>query len=190
MPHGRHIYAKSSDIAKATMCAYPQSDNALPHSKFVLQCCSNCPCINIPDQETYDQYSDTTPSIRFHIYHTIARCAVHGRIPLKDKKICRKFKQESSTDKSTKIYTRKNPVLMETTINDSRASLYIPSIQRLAFHLPHVRILGTNHCVELQRTAFKRRELFQYVLCRCDYSERVVASFSHEILSEYYSGNI
>ena len=31
MPHGRHIYAKSYDMAKATMCAYSQSDHALPH---------------------------------------------------------------------------------------------------------------------------------------------------------------
>ena len=29
--HGRHIYAKSSDMASATMCTYPHSGNALPH---------------------------------------------------------------------------------------------------------------------------------------------------------------
>ena len=59
----------------------------------------------------------------------------------------------------------------------------------MAFHLPHVRILGTNHCGELRRTAFKRRELFQDVLCRCDYAERVLASFSNQIKSEYYGRN-
>ena len=51
MPHGRHIYAKSYDMANATMCAYPHSDNALPHCKCVLRCCADCPCINIPDHE-------------------------------------------------------------------------------------------------------------------------------------------
>ena len=56
--------------------------------------------------------------------------------------------------------------------------------------MPHVRILGTNHCSELLRTAFKQRELFQDVLCRRDYAERVVASFSNQIKSEYYGGNI
>ena len=74
MPHGRHVYAKSYDMAKATMCAYPYSDHALPHWKCVLQCCANCTSVNIPDQETDDQYSNTSPSIRFHIYHIIARC--------------------------------------------------------------------------------------------------------------------
>ena len=78
---------------------------------------------------------------------------------------------------------------METTISDFRTSFYIPAIQKLAFHLPHVRILGTNHCGEMQCTAFKRRKLFQYFLCRRDYAERVVAIFSNKIQSEYYDGN-
>ena len=88
-------------------------------------------------------------------------------------------KQESSSDEYTKIYTRKELVIMETTISDFYTSFYIPAIQKSAFHIPHVRILGTNHCGEMQRTAFKRRDLFQYVLCRCDYAERVVACFAN-----------
>ena len=74
MPHGNHIYSKEYDTAKATMCAYPQSYHALPHWKCVIQCCSKCTCVNLPDQETDDQYSYTRPSIRFQIYHIIARC--------------------------------------------------------------------------------------------------------------------
>ena len=60
--------------------------------------------------------------------------------------------------------------MMETTISDFHTSFYIPAIHKLAFHLSYVRILGTNHCGELGRTAFKRRELFQDVLSRRDYS--------------------
>ena len=52
-----------------------------------------------------------------------------------------------------------------------------------------MRLLGTNHCGELRRTAFKRRELFQDVLYRRDYAERVVASFANQIQYEYYGGN-
>ena len=51
MPHRRHIYAKASDMAIATMCTYHQSDHALTHWKCVLWCCADCPCINIPDQK-------------------------------------------------------------------------------------------------------------------------------------------
>ena len=85
MPHERRIYAKASDTAKATMCTYPQTDYALPHQKFVLWCCAKCPCINLPDQETEKKYEETTPLIRFHIYHIIGRCTAHFRIPWKEK---------------------------------------------------------------------------------------------------------
>ena len=98
-------------------------------------------------------------------------------------------KQEYSSDNYKNIYTGKELVMMETTISDFHTSFYIPSIQKLSFHLPHVRILGTNHCGELRRTAFKQRELFQDVICRCDYDERVVASFAHQIQSYYYGRN-
>ena len=86
MTHGSHIYAKTSDMENETMCTYTQSDYAIPHWKCILWCCADCPCINIPDQKTPKKHDEKTPSIRFHIYHIIARCTDHGRIPLKDKK--------------------------------------------------------------------------------------------------------
>ena len=51
MPHGSHIYAKSSDTEKAKMCTYPQSDHALPHWKGVLRCCAEYPHIDLTDLE-------------------------------------------------------------------------------------------------------------------------------------------
>ena len=51
MPHGRHIYAKVSDMENATMCAYPHSDHAIPHWKCVLCCCTDFPCFNLPDHQ-------------------------------------------------------------------------------------------------------------------------------------------
>ena len=71
--------------------------------------------------------------------------------------------------------------MMETTIYDFHNSFYIPSIQKLSFQLPHVCILGTNHCGEIRRRVFKRHELFQNVICRHDYAERAGASFAHQI---------
>ena len=104
MPHGSHIYATASDMVNATMCAYPQSEHSLPHWKYVLRCCADCPCINIPDKEITRKHDETTPTIRFHIYHTIGRCAIHGRLSSKDKTICLMCKQESSPDKSKNIH--------------------------------------------------------------------------------------
>ena len=71
--------------------------------------------------------------------------------------------------------------MMDTKFLIFHTSFYIPDIQKLDCNLPHVRILRTNHCGAMQRTAFKRRELFQDVPCRCDYAERVGESFAHKI---------
>ena len=57
------------------------------------------------------------------------------------------------------------------------------------FHIPHVQILGTNHCGDSRQTAFKRRESIHDVSCRHDYAKRFVASFANQIKSEYYCGN-
>ena len=73
--------------------------------------------------------------------------------------------------------------MMETTISDFNTSFYIPAIQKLTFNLPHVRILGTNHCGEMRRTAFKQHELFQDIIFHRDYAERLVDSFANQIQS-------
>ena len=71
--------------------------------------------------------------------------------------------------------------MIDTYISYLCKSLYIQSMQKLVFHLPHVLILGTKHCGNTCRQSFKRHSAKQYVLCRHDYSERVVASFAHQI---------
>ena len=91
-------------MARAKMCAYSQSDLTLPQWKCVLRCCAKCPSINLPDQETDDQYPDTSPSIRFHIYHMITRCTKHGRIPLTDKKSCLKCQQYTAPENQQNIH--------------------------------------------------------------------------------------
>ena len=92
--------------------------------------------------------------MQFHIYHIIGRCTDYGIIPLKEKIFCGMCKQEYLSDGYAKIYIRKEIVMMETTIYDLPTSFYIPAIQRLAFHLPLVRILGTNHCGDNYFTMF------------------------------------
>ena len=79
---------------------------------------------------------------------------------------------------------------METTISNFHTSFYIPEIQKLAFHLPHVQILGKNHCGGFRQTSFKSCKSFQDVLFHCDSDKGVVASLAHKIQSEYYVVNI
>ena len=80
-----HIYATAADMAMATMCAYPPSQHAFPHWKFVLSGCADCLCIDLPDQESDRHNSNTPPPISFQIYHTIAQCTVNERLPLDEK---------------------------------------------------------------------------------------------------------
>ena len=100
------------------MCAYSQSDHALPHWKCLLRCCVQCPSIIIPDQETDDKHPSSSPSICFHIYHLIAGFTKHGRIPLTYKKRCRKCQQNTDSGQSKYIYTRKELVMMDMTISN------------------------------------------------------------------------
>ena len=133
MPHGRHIYSKAYDTEKATMCAYSQSDNALPHWKCLFRCCAQCPIINITGQETDDKHPNPSPSIRFHIYHMIAQCTKHGRLTLTDKKSCRKCQQDTASRKSTEIYTRKDLGMMETTISNFHTSFLFQKSRNWSF---------------------------------------------------------
>ena len=65
MQYGRHIYAKASGMVNSTVCAYSHYDNALPQWKCVLRCCAECPCINIPDQETNKNMKKQYPQLGF-----------------------------------------------------------------------------------------------------------------------------
>ena len=80
-------------------------------------------------------------------------------------------------------------LLLNTSIADFHKKYYKPAIEKLAFHLPHVIILGTNHCGKLRKKAFKRRMSSFDAKSRHDYAERLVAEFANHIQSEYYSGN-
>ena len=122
IPHRRHIYAKAYDMEKATMCEYSHSHHALLHWKRVLIGCAKCPSINLPDQETYDKYPNTSTSTRFHIYHLIAPCTIHGRHPLTENKSCRKCQHDNVSGQSTKIYTRRELVITETNFSHFHSS--------------------------------------------------------------------
>ena len=98
----------------------------------------------------------------------------------------------SSTDTivAEKLYTRKELVIMESSIVEFNQDFYIPEIQKLAFHLPYVRILGMHHCGNKRQEKFMRCFDFQDMLWCRDYAEHLVAIFSYQIQSEYYGDNI
>ena len=108
MPHGRHIYNKAYDMEKEVIFAYPQSYHELSHCKCVMQCSTKCSRVNIPDQETDNQYYDTPPLIRFLIYNIIACYSTYVRLPLNDKKSCRIFNKYSASENPQKYTPEKS----------------------------------------------------------------------------------
>ena len=48
MPHGKHMFQKSSDMAIEIVCAYLSSTCVLPHWKCVLRCCAQYTRIDLP----------------------------------------------------------------------------------------------------------------------------------------------
>ena len=177
MPHGRHIYAKSAETAMDKMCAYPTHQHELPHCNCVLRGCSNLPHIDLIDQESDRHNYIASTSTCFHIYHLIVWCTVHGINPLDERKFFCLCFQYMATVIPEKLYTRKEFVMMDKYIADFCTSFYITEIQNIAFHLPHIRIIGTNHCGNTHHEALKYHITKQDVLCCCDYTERVVAIF-------------
>ena len=125
----------------------------------------------------------------FYVYHLVVCCSGHGRLPFMKIKIVFLCLRDLTYVILTKIFARKELFMTETSISDFHTSFYIPEIQKLAFYLTHVHILGTNHCGSTRREAFKRRISFQYMLCCYSYSEIVISSFAHQILYAYYDIN-
>ena len=72
----------------------------------------------------------------------------------KKRSMCSTFPRSDTT---TKVYTRKELVLLETPITEFNEQLYIIAIKKLEFHLTHVRILGTHH---------RGKELHDVLKCR------------------------
>ena len=74
MTHGHHSYQTSYDISMEKMCAYPPSQHALSHWKFVLCCYDNLPSIYITSKLLYNHYSNIFSTIHFRFCQPIAHC--------------------------------------------------------------------------------------------------------------------
>ena len=160
----------------ATICSYPLSQNKFTHWKCALRCWANFPRIDLPIQEVDRHNSNASPTICFHVYHLIPRCKVHGLRSLDDffvycyiiLLLCHLQTIEK------KIYCHYEYIYCWF----SHTFLHY-SNTKISVHLLPVHILGTHHCGNTQREAFKLHRTYQYFLFRCDYAEIVADKFSH-----------
>ena len=141
----------------ATMCPYHSQHHGLPYCKGVLRCCDKYPGNRITHKKKNTDAKNTSSAINFHVYNNVSRCNVNGICPCEEQTICSMCYTDISYVTTGKVYTRKELVLIETSILKFHNKYYITSIKKLAFHLPHVRILGMHHFGKYFREAFKRR---------------------------------
>ena len=89
---------------------------------------------------------------------------------------------------SVKIYTRKDFVLFNENANTFHVKYYQPAIEKLAYHIPHVCILGTNHIGKTRREALEKGQSDYDVKLRRDYAERLTTALIHQIQSQHFGG--
>ena len=84
--------------------------------------------------------------------------------------------------------SRKELTKMNLPIDKFITDYYLPMLEKLCYHLPHVIILSKHHCGEMRRAAIlcNNHDLFT----RRDYADRLVAAFELEIQSGHFGDNV
>ena len=115
------------------------------------------PRIDLPSPESDQHNSNVMQTTCFHVYQHISRCIVHGRRPFNENKQCQQCVASIDSIINAKLYTIKELVVMETSIQDSRQKFYMHVIQKLLLHLLYVHIIGACQCENTHRKVFTRR---------------------------------
>jgi hypothetical protein len=120
--------------------------------------------------------------MKFHHYVNCTRCTKHGIIT-RGAKYCEQCdnQPENTSKKQGKISTRKQLTLLEQPIGVFLKDFYLPGLEKLAYHLPHVIILSKNHCGAMRRLIFVRS-----IKTHRNYAERLLAIFDLEIQSSHF----
>ena len=111
-------------MAMSTMCPCTNEHHGPPHQKFLLRCCDNWPSIILPSQEVNKDTTNMCLTIWFYIYHNVLRCTVHGRHTYHKLTTFSLCSTAMSSDKTSKVYTRKELVLIERSITEFHGKIF------------------------------------------------------------------
>ena len=102
---------------------------------------------NNPFLESPEQLNRFFPAslhkIMFHIFQNISKCSIYELVPFIHKNTCKLFDVIPDKDKKGRIIVKKCFFLHEEVVEVFHKYVYIPTIEKLSFHLAHVRILGS-----------------------------------------------
>jgi len=177
------------DAIKLVQCPDVEGFNH-PKWSCVLRTCKCCPEYNdsIPEHEKQTEQDELT-TISFDVYVSYTKCSKHGCLQHNAKTCtkCERKKRQNSKFKMGKIRTKKELTRKTTSIGEFHETWFEPAVEALAYHWPHVTMLGKRHCGKCRREAFtqKIRDVFR----RRDNAERLKALFNWEIQSSHFGNN-
>ena len=88
LPGGKSIHPRAKYVAFTSMCDSPQKYINMPKWSFVLNCCSECPGVFVPDAEMNDGDYGDIPFILFYHCENISSCFLHKHLLTKHSKTC------------------------------------------------------------------------------------------------------
>ena len=122
------IYNTTAYMAMETMCPCTSIYHGLPHWECVLHCCDKCPSISLTGQGGNKDTTNICPTIQFHVYRHVSYCTVHEQRPYHKRTTFSLCSTVTRSDRTIKVYTQKERVLLETSITEFYEKNYIPNI--------------------------------------------------------------
>ena len=116
-------------MAMPKMCTCTSKHHELLHWKCVLYCCDKWPSIVIPSHEANKDTTNTCLTIIFHVYHNVLHCNMHGLPTYYKQTTCSFYYKMTISYRTEKVYTKKELVLLETSIPEFQESFHISEIK-------------------------------------------------------------
>ena len=185
LPDGELVNPCAKYSAFASMCDFPEKKSNFPKWSSVLNCCSECTGVFVLDTEISCEDDANVTFIQFYHYKNISSFYFQKQLlPGHGKTYPSCTNIENS--ENGKVSTRKSIVLKSCSILDLHSEYYIPAIEKLAVHLPHVYILGVNNFSSKRNDIFvSKHNIFDHK-CTRDYAERCQV-LSEQVDSRYFS---
>jgi hypothetical protein len=151
------------------------------HWACVMRKCMSCPSYKLHDIESQDDHD--SPSICFHKYVKGTKCTLQNILAVKSR-VCELCDTFAEGQKKGKICSRNYLTLLNRPIRSFVTKYYLPALEEYAYHLPHVRILGSKVCGKMQNEWF--RKLVYIIRTIRDFAEALQMEFYKEIQLEHF----
>ena len=131
------------DAASSYHCPSPITGSNIPNLDFVLNCCYGFPRMNASYLESLEQpdYFFLSPFINLNsIFFKISKCLIHSLRKFEYKNTCELYDNILDKDRKFRLMVKKCFILHEEVIDIFHEKYYIPTIQKMSFHIVNVRI--------------------------------------------------